>query len=67
LDQKRFLDALQAPEEFQQRIANDITGGRGIYVEATPTFFLNGRRLEQIQPTVDYFAAAIDEELKRGK
>jgi protein-disulfide isomerase len=38
-----------------------------VHVEATPTFFLNGRRLEQIQPIVDYFAAAIDEELKRGK
>jgi protein-disulfide isomerase len=67
LDQKKFLQSLQAPEEFQQRITNDITGGRGIHVEATPTFFLNGRQLEQIQPTVEYFAAAIDEELKRAK
>jgi protein-disulfide isomerase len=67
LDQKRFMQSLQAPEEFQQRIANDVTGGRGSHVEATPTFFLNGRQLEQIQPTVEYFAAAIDQELKRGK
>jgi protein-disulfide isomerase len=67
LDQKRFMQSLQAPEEFQQRITNDIAGGRDVHIEATPTFFLNGRRLEQVQPTVEYFAAAIDEELKRGR
>ena len=67
LDQKRFMQSLQAPEEFQQRIANDVTGGRGAHVEATPTFFLNGRQLEKIQATVEYFAAAIDEELKRAR
>src|SRR5262249_15082428 len=67
LDQKRFVQSLQAPEEFQQRIANDVTGGRGAHVEGTPTFFLNGRQLEKIQATVEYFAAAIDEELKRAR
>jgi protein-disulfide isomerase len=67
LDQKRFMQSLQAPEEFQQRITNDIAGGRDVHIEATPTFFLNGRRLEQVQPTVEYFAAAIDEEMKRGR
>jgi hypothetical protein len=52
---------------FQQRITNDVTTGRGIHIEATPTIFLNGRQLQQIQPTVGYFATVIDEELKKAR
>ena len=54
LDANKFLEALRSPE-LQQRVSNDIMRGQETKVEATPTFFLNGRRLQGIAPTLEAF------------
>jgi protein-disulfide isomerase len=66
LDQAQFLRDLRSPE-LQQRISNDIASARAAHVAATPTFFLNGHRLDNIPPDADVFAKLIDAELQNGK
>jgi protein-disulfide isomerase len=59
LDPNRFSQAMQSPE-LRQRIMNDVEAAKAAQVEATPTFFLNGRRIEWNPPTLEEFAAVID-------
>jgi protein-disulfide isomerase len=66
LDQARFLQDLHSPE-LQQRISTDLASGKAAHVAATPTFFLNGHRLEKIPPDANAFAKLIDAELHATK
>ena len=61
LDANKFLEALRSPE-LQQRVSNDIKRGQETKVEATPTFFLNGRRLQGIAPTLEAFQTLLEAE-----
>lgn len=45
LDMGRWEQAYNAPETLE-RIKKDMADGRALNVQGTPTFFLNGRRLE---------------------
>ena len=49
-------------QEVQQQVAHDVGDGRAADVDATPTFFVNGKRLKQ--RSMDDFKQAIDEALK---
>ncbi|MBW3660198.1 MAG: SIMPL domain-containing protein [Gemmatimonadetes bacterium] len=51
--------------EFAQEMAEDIKEGQKFYILGTPTFFINGRRLEGAQPP-EAFAAVIDSILRSG-
>ena len=49
--------------EITSLINRDLREGSRIGVRGTPTFFVNGKRLEQRSP--EAFSAAIDDELNR--
>lgn len=60
LDLERYDQAVADPAT-EQRITEDKADGTGLGVEGTPTFFLNG---EKLQPdSMEEFRAAIDEAL----
>jgi protein-disulfide isomerase len=61
LDANKFLQDLGSPE-LQQRVSNDVKRGQETSVAATPTFFLNGRRIERIAPTLEAFQTLIEAE-----
>ena len=65
LDANRFKEATQSPE-LRQHIMNDIEAGKAANVQATPTFFLNGRRLTSYPSTLEEFVALIDKQLQAG-
>jgi protein-disulfide isomerase len=66
LDATRLVEALASPE-LRQRVTADMTTGQQINIQAVPTFFLNGRRLERSPATAEGFFALVDAELQTGK
>jgi protein-disulfide isomerase len=61
LDVPRWQRDVSAPET-QQQVARDVGDGRAADVDATPTFFVNGKRVTQ--RSMDDFKKAIDGALK---
>jgi protein-disulfide isomerase len=64
LDANRLIAALASPE-LGQRVAADIEMGQQINIQAVPTFFLNGRKIQPSLAAEDFFAL-IDAELQTG-
>ncbi len=63
LDVPRWQRDVSAPET-QQQVSRDVGDGRAADVDATPTFFVNGKRMTQ--RSMDDFKKAIDAALKKG-
>ncbi|QSB14714.1 thioredoxin domain-containing protein [Natronosporangium hydrolyticum] len=61
LDVEQFRADLTSPE-VTERIREDRTAGQEAGVTGTPTFFLNGERLD-VPPTYDALKSAVDEAL----
>lgn len=60
------LNVEQFKTDFQSSEVNavinaDTAEGNKLGVNSTPTFFLNGKKLEEIEPTVESFSKLIDE------
>jgi protein-disulfide isomerase len=62
LDEKAFGECLDSGK-FRDAIAKDYQDGERLGVNATPTFFINGRYLSGAQP-FEAFQSIIDEEIK---
>ncbi|HUP00470.1 MAG TPA: DsbA family protein [Gemmatimonadota bacterium] len=58
LDEQEF-DTCYREAEYAQEVADDLKEARKFYILGTPTFFINGRRLEGALPP-EAFAAVID-------
>jgi protein-disulfide isomerase len=58
LDTERFRQDLQS-EEIQTRVLSDRLRGNALQISGTPTFFINGRRLDYLPSSVDEFEAII--------
>jgi protein-disulfide isomerase len=61
LDMKRFHASIEA-HKSAALIQADMTAGRAVGAEGTPTFFINGKKLVGAQP-IDAFKQLIDSEL----
>jgi protein-disulfide isomerase len=61
LDEGKFVQCYDT-KATQSRIEKDLAEAGAIGANSTPTFFINGRRLEGAQP-LENFKAIIDEEL----
>ncbi len=61
LDEEKFTQCYDT-KATQPRIEKDLAEAAAIGANSTPTFFINGRRLEGAQP-LENFKAIIDEEL----
>jgi protein-disulfide isomerase len=64
LDAEAFAKSLRSPET-QQRVLDDSARGRGLQVEATPTFFVNGQKVQSAPNTFEGFADLIEHALKK--
>ena len=64
LDMKKF-EADMASPEVEKEIQEDMKLAQQSSVSGTPTFFLNGKRLQSRDPTV--IKGLIEEELKKKK
>ena len=49
--------------ELHQRVMNDVAQAQEDDVQAVPTFFLNGHKMQPAPATADAFFALIDSEL----
>jgi protein-disulfide isomerase len=65
LDAGKF-SACAASDRYDADIHSSTESGNAVGIDATPTFFINGRRMTGALPA-DQFAEAIDEELNRPK
>ena len=65
LDQAQFASCLESGR-FGDRVRADMKSGEANGVQATPTFFINGRQLTGAQP-LENFQRLIDDELARKK
>lgn len=65
LDLDRFLTALDSGK-YQTIVERDKAEGARLGVNATPTFFINGRKLVGAQP-ISVFQSLIEKELRRLK
>jgi protein-disulfide isomerase len=63
LNMARFKAALDA-SKFKDRIQKDSAEGMKVGANGTPTFFINGNKVEGAQP-FDAFKAVIDRELAK--
>ena len=66
LDMKKF-DADMADPEIEKAVRNDLTLGRNVDVQGTPTFFINGKRVPGSSRSLEGMKAMVDEALKQGK
>ena len=62
LDVKKFTDAVNQ-QKFQDVIFKDRSDAQSLGVNATPTFFVNGEKVNGL-PSFEEFKKKIDEELK---
>jgi protein-disulfide isomerase len=58
LDTERFREDLQS-DEIQSRVVADRMRGNNLNITGTPTFFINGRRLDYLPASVDEFEAIL--------
>jgi protein-disulfide isomerase len=63
LDRDRFIQSLRSPST-EARVLNDLAAGKAAGVDSTPTFFLNGRKLENAPASVEQFTVLIESELR---
>lgn len=63
LDVEKFREDVSS-KKFEDRINQDKNDGNNLGINATPTFFINGKQLAQ-PPTYDNLKTAIDQELKK--
>ena len=64
LDEERF-DACYSNADHAEEVALDIKEGEKFYILGTPTFYVNGKRMEGAQRP-EAFAAVIDSILSQG-
>lgn len=64
LDPKRFAECL-ANADYATEVAADLREAEKFYILGTPTFFINGQRIEGAQPA-EAFAAVIDSILSQS-
>lgn len=62
LDTQKFKEAIES-NKFRSKIQDDVVDGNILGVNSTPTFFVDGKKLEGV-PTVENFKKAINEALK---
>ncbi len=58
LDTAQFNSCLDS-NKYLEKVTRDTSDGRGLGVNATPTFFINGQKIEGAQP-YSVFKAAVD-------
>lgn len=63
LDTAQFNSCLDS-NKYVEKVTRDTAEGRGLGVNATPTFFINGQKIEGAQP-YEVFKAAVDAALAR--
>ena len=63
LDMNRFLEALRSPET-EKRILDEAAAAQASGIQGTPTLFINGRKIEQVQNNFEWFDHLIADELK---
>jgi predicted DsbA family dithiol-disulfide isomerase len=61
LDMQRWQNDFESPE-IRELVAQEIQDGRAADVDATPTFFVNGKRLDE--RSFDDFKQLIDDALR---
>lgn len=66
------LNIDQFKGDFQSAEVNavinaDISEGNSLKVSGTPTFFLNGQKLDNMSPNLDSFTAVIDEAIAKNQ
>jgi len=59
LNLDQFVRSLRAPET-RQRVADDIARARDLQVNATPTFFINGKKIVEPPQTVSGFLELVN-------
>jgi protein-disulfide isomerase len=64
LNANQFMQAVRSPET-QQKVLADVVRARDLFVEAVPTFYLNGDIIAP-PPSVDEFARQIEFKLSSG-
>ena len=62
LNEGQFNDCLDS-HKYREEVLEDLAHGISAWVEATPTFFINGKKTEGAIP-LDYFKELIDQELQ---
>lgn len=62
LNSNQFQQAMKSPQA-RDKILADVTRGRDANIEGTPTFFVNGRMVDNLA-SVDEFARVIDSQLQ---
>ena len=62
LDVKAFTDAV-SQEKFKDTILKDRSDGQALGINSTPTFFVNGEKLNGI-PSLEEFKKLIDSKLQ---
>lgn len=65
------INVEQFKTDFQSTEVNsiinaDIAEGNKLGVNSTPSFFLNGKKVDDIEPTVESFSKVIDEAIKNN-
>jgi protein-disulfide isomerase len=65
LDMREFNECLDT-RKYQDAVNEDYRGGEKFGVNATPTFFINGRFLSGAQP-FEAFQTIIDEEIGKSR
>jgi protein-disulfide isomerase len=59
LDTAKFTADLES-QTVKDRVNIDVASGEAIGINSTPTFYLNGEKLANMNPNIDAFAAKID-------
>lgn len=64
------LDMAKYKTDFKSNVVNDriqadLKEGNRIKVNSTPTFFINGKKISNPEPTVEGFSKVIDAEIKK--
>ena len=65
LEAGRFLEEMNSPE-MRQRVMSDIADANRAKIQAVPTFFLNGQRIQNTPTAAEGFFALIDAQLAAG-
>ncbi len=65
------INVEQFKTDFQSTEVNsiinaDIAEGNKLGVDSTPTFFINGKKVDDIEPTLESFSKVIDEAIKNS-
>src|SRR3989338_7412089 len=62
LDKVKYEEAYKN-KKYQEKVSKDLADGQRLGVNATPTFFLNGKKLNSVN--VDDLKRSVEEELKK--